>query len=156
VDLLADTWDLKHVLKLMAEKRKDFLCDLFLDQTVFAGSGNIVKNEVLFNIRRHPLVRLGQINSSDWPDLALAVREYCWNFYEWKKKFELRKHWQVYRKSTCPLCGKKLTRKNLGKFSRRTFFCSKHQSLAVKRRLHVHPVLPLVGPSSEREAPLDH
>jgi endonuclease-8 len=156
VDLLSDKWNVRHVLQLMGRKEDSYLCDLFLDQSVFAGSGNIVKNEVLFNIRRHPLTKLSQVPRKDWPKLAQAVRAYCRNFYEWKKKFELRRHWQVYRQSKCPLCKEKLVRENLGKFSRRTFYCARHQPLKARlTKLAVFPVLPVKGIASP-EARLDH
>jgi hypothetical protein len=37
------------------------VCDALLDQNVFAGVGNIIKNEVLFRIRVHPLSKLGAL-----------------------------------------------------------------------------------------------
>ena len=158
VDLMSQAWDAGHVVQLMASKRNSPLCDLLLDQTVFAGSGNIVKNEVLFNIRRHPLTRLSRLAAQDWLRLAHAVHSYCWNFYEWKKKFELRKHWQVYRQRLCPLCETKLIREPLGKYERLTFYCSRHQPLYTGiRKMQVREVL-AVKPDS-RSAPqerLDH
>jgi endonuclease-8 len=132
------------------------LCDLFLDQNAFAGSGNIVKNEVLFNIRRHPLTLLSQIPRKDWPRLATAVHDYCWNFYEWKKKYELRKHWQVYRRRTCPICDAHLVVANLGKFLRKTFYCPHHQSMdAAAEKLRIFKVLPIRRQASA-EKQLDH
>ena len=159
VDLMSSRWDPDHVVQLMATKRNSPLCDLLLDQTVFAGSGNIIKNEVLFNIRRHPLTRLSRLDRQDWPRLAQAVHSYCWNFYEWKKKFELRKHWQVYRQRLCPLCERKLIREPLGKNARLTFYCSRHQLLYTKvRKMQVRAVLPIqrIPTSGQPEPPLDH
>jgi endonuclease-8 len=156
VDLMSDCWDKAHVVDLMGRKRNAFLCDLFLDQNIFAGSGNIVKNEVLFNIRRHPLTKLAHVSEKDWPRLAEAVHEYCWNFYEWKKEYQLRKHWQVYRQSKCPLCDRKLVRENVGKFARRTFYCAQHQPLPTRiRKLQIFRVLP-VERQIPRERPIDH
>ena len=160
VDLMSPEWDPTHVVQLMAPKRNSPLCDLLLDQTVFAGSGNIIKNEVLFNIRRHPLTRVSRLARQDWLRLAQAVHSYCWNFYEWKKKFELRKHWQVYRQRVCPLCARKLVREPLGKDARLTFYCARHQPLYTQiRKLHVRAVLP-IQPISTRpglpEPRLDH
>jgi endonuclease-8 len=156
VDVLSPFWDEKHVLGLLEKKSRAFLCDLLLDQSLFAGSGNIVKNEVLFNIRRHPLTKLSDIKKEDWPRLVHAVREYCENFYTWKKNFELRRHWQVYRRSVCPICKTKLIRENLGKFQRRTFYCPKHQLLKRDtKRMRVLPVLPITN-SMPRESTFDH
>src|SRR5690606_20317660 len=47
VDVLSDEWNEAYVTKLLKDKGDPYLCDLFLDQSLFAGSGNIVKNEVL-------------------------------------------------------------------------------------------------------------
>jgi endonuclease-8 len=158
-DLMSKKWNLKHVLKLMEKKKTSYLCDLFLDQTVFTGSGNIVKNEVLFNIRRHPLTRLSQIARKDWPELASAVHKYCLNFYHWKKRFELRQHWQVYRQRTCPLCATKITREKVGHWMRQSFFCPRHQAPPTQRSktraLKVHAVLPLKT-TPAKESRLDH
>lgn len=157
VDLMSDKWDRGHVLELMEKKTDSYLCDLFLDQKIFAGSGNIVKNEVLFNIRRHPLTKLSAVSRRDWPKLADEVRKYCLNFYEWKKKFELRKHWQVYRKSKCPVCDTKVKIEKNGKLERKSFFCPNCQSLSARRasRLKVFDVMPIRGPK-ELERHFDH
>jgi endonuclease-8 len=146
VDLMSPAWCLTHVLRLLVHKRSTWLCDLLLDQGIFAGSGNIVKNEVLFNIRRHPLTKLSQVSEKDWPALVRAVRDYCFHFYEWKKKYELRKHWQVYRKNICPICRSKLVKVTLGKLSRKTFYCQHCQSSSLARRkLRVFQVLPITA-----------
>lgn len=156
VDVLSDDWDEKHVRKLMKEKGDPYLCDMLLDQTLFSGSGNIVKNEVLFNIRRHPLTKLSEIKSSDWKILVHAVRVYCENFYEWKKKFELRKHWQVYKRFHCKVCERKLKREKMGKGKRSTFFCPHCQNKKLtKEKLILHPVLPIKS-GGTKEKRLDH
>jgi len=51
------------------------------------------------------------------------ARAYSFDFLEWKKKFELRSHWQVHTKRTCPHCGGPLSKTYPGKTRRRTFFC---------------------------------
>jgi endonuclease-8 len=155
-DLLSPKWDVKHVVRFMKGKKSVALCDLFLDQHIFAGSGNIVKNEVLFNIRRHPLTPLSRVPQADWPALARAVRSYCSDFYKWKKKFELRRHWQVYRKGICPLCNGKLTREKTGKLKRGSFYCPNCQGLPARPcKLKVFPVRK-IAPVTEKEARLDH
>jgi endonuclease-8 len=143
-DIMSDQWKMKHVVKLMKAKKESFLCDLFLDQKVFAGSGNIVKNEVLFNIRCHPLTKLSQVPPADWPKIAQAIHQYGENFYEWKKLFELRRHWQVYRKSSCPVCGTKIVRTRTGKYQRGSFFCPRCQNPKARiKSLKVFPVVPI-------------
>ncbi|MBA2405615.1 MAG: hypothetical protein H0V66_12635 [Bdellovibrionales bacterium] len=156
MDLLSPKWNEKHVLKLMASKKDTFLCDLFLDQTLFAGSGNIVKNEVLFNIRRHPLTKLSQIEKGDWPKLVHAVRDYCFNFYDWKKKFELRQHWQVYRKLVCPVCKRKVEKMKVGKLNRMNFICPHCQNKRQRlKKFELFDVLPIGKVTGSKER-LDH
>lgn len=156
VDVMAPEWDQKHVVKLMATKQDSYLCDLFLDQNIFAGAGNIVKNEVLFNIRRHPLTRLSDIEKKDWSKLAKAVKDYCWNFYKWKKEYQLRKHWQVHRKVTCPLCERKLIKKKIGKLQRMSYHCKHCQNPKLKlEKLKVYPVLP-IEKNGIKEERFDH
>lgn len=156
VDVLSEQWDEKYVLDLMRKEKNPYLCDLFLNQNLFAGSGNIVKNEVLFNLRRHPLTRLDEIGTRDQKKLVHAVRAYCENFYEWKKKFELRKHWQVYKKRKCKVCESKLKLEKTGKGKRSTFYCPKCQSKKLTgTKLILHEVLPIRN-DGRKEKRLDH
>jgi endonuclease-8 len=157
VDVLSDDWDEKFVARLLKEMPQDtLLCDLFLDQSLFAGSGNIVKNEVLFNLRRHPETKLSDIDRKDYRVLCLAIRNYCEDFYIWKLQFELRQHWQVYKRKVCRLCGRKLEHEKLGKLKRSTFYCSHCQKSSRKaERLVLHEVLPVTG-KGMREPRLDH
>lgn len=156
VDVLSDEWDETYVAKMLKEEGDPYLCDLFLNQNLFAGSGNIVKNEVLFNLRRHPLTRLSDVNPRERKTLVHAIRAYCENFYEWKKQFELRRHWQVYKRFKCRNCERKLKREKLGKGKRSTFYCPYCQSKKhTSEKLILHEVLPIAkgGPKEKR---LDH
>lgn len=156
VDVLSPDWSEEHVVELLRKKKNSYLCDLFLDQHLFAGSGNIVKNEVLFNIRLHPLTKLSQIPEDEWFQIAHAVKDYCFNFYEWKKAYQLRKHWQVYKQYYCPVCESKLKREKLGATQRTTFYCEFCQAYSSrKQHLYIHDVLPMKG-SVEIEKRLDH
>jgi endonuclease VIII len=156
VNVLGKDWDEKYVLKLLKDNQDTYLCDLFLDQHLFAGSGNIVKNEVLFNLRRHPLTKVKDIDPKDYKKLVHAIRVYCENFYEWKKKYELRKHWQVYKRWKCRNCETKLKREKLGKGQRSTFFCPHCQGKShTKERIELHEVLP-IHTDGKREERFDH
>jgi formamidopyrimidine-DNA glycosylase len=65
---------------------------------------------------------------------CLYLRVSSYDFYNWKKKFELRKHWQVYKQKNCPNCGTKITLQHLGKHKRRTFFCNQCQVYKEKKQ----------------------
>ena len=128
-DLMSEAWDKKLVEQKVKEREAEFVCDALLDQDVFTGSGNIIKNEVLFLERLHPLTPVSALSSRSIKKLAGRTREYAFTFYEWKKKFVLREHWNVHRKGTCPRCGRKLAREKLGRLSRMAYYCASCQQL---------------------------
>jgi endonuclease-8 len=132
VDTLSDEWNPAKALASIKKLKKTMICDILLDQNIFAGSGNIVKNEVLFRIKVHPETMIGDMPLKKIKDLIAETRNYVFDFYNWKKEFELKKHFQVYTKKNCPTCGKILTKKHLGKGHRRTFFCEHCQVLYKK------------------------
>jgi endonuclease-8 len=105
------------------------VCDALLTQDIFAGSGNIIKNEVLFRERLHPLNKIEDLNVVQLESLIDATRSYAFDFLKWKKNFELKKHWQAHNRTICPRCNIAFKRAYLGKFKRRTFYCSNCQIL---------------------------
>lgn len=74
------------------------VCDALLDQNVFAGVGNIIKNEVLFRIKIHPENLIGALQSKQLKNLVEEAKNYSFYFYNWKKIYQLRKHWLIYKK----------------------------------------------------------
>jgi len=128
-DVLSEAWDPRLALRRLRSQPDMLVCDSLLDQEIFAGVGNIIKNEVLFRIRTHPLSTIGAIPAQKLRDLVREARQYSFDFLEWKKQFVLRKHWLVHNKGTCVRDGAKLTRAYLGQRNRRTFWCERCQRL---------------------------
>ena len=131
-DVMSDTWDPAAARRKLRSMPDVLVCDALLDQNVFAGVGNIIKNEVLFRIRVHPLCRVGALPAGKLSAMVDQARQYSFEFLEWKKAFVLRKHWLVHNKGTCPRCNVPLTRAYLGTRDRRTFYCERCQ---VRHRL---------------------
>jgi endonuclease-8 len=100
-----------------------------LDQNIFTGVGNIIKNEVLFRTKIHPESKVGNIPQKKINELIKEARNYSFDFLKWKKKYVLRKHWLAHTKSICPTCNTPMTRKHLGKTHRRSFYCENCQVL---------------------------
>lgn len=129
-DVMSDAWDPKAARSKLRLHPQMLACDALLDQTLFAGSGNIIKNEVLHRIRVHPESALGALPPRKLAELVAQAREYSFDFYAWKKAFVLKKHYQVHTKTTCPRCGLRLQfRAKLGRAQRRAFFCDNCQRL---------------------------
>jgi endonuclease VIII len=94
-----------------------------LDQQIFSGVGNIIKNEVLYRIKVHPETFVGNLPPKKLNELIREARNYSFDFLEWKKEYTLRKHWLAHTKKTCSRDGNKIIKKYLGRTNRRTFFC---------------------------------
>ncbi len=129
-DVMADAWDPVAARRKLRAQPGTLAADALLDQGVFAGVGNIIKNEVLFRIRVHPESTIGALPARKLAQLVAQAREYSFDFLEWKRAYVLKKHYQVHTKTTCPRDGTRLSyRKHLGRAQRRAFFCETCQKL---------------------------
>ncbi|MGN2248154.1 DNA-formamidopyrimidine glycosylase family protein [Frateuria sp. GZRR35] len=122
-DVMSDVWDPALARKRLRAMPDTLACDALLDQDVFAGVGNIIKNEVLFRIRTHPLSTIGALPARKLRELVEQARQYSFEFLQWKRAFVLRKHWLAHNKSICPRDHVKFHRAYLGRTNRRSFFC---------------------------------
>ena len=123
VDVMSPDWDPALASRKLKSQPDTLVCDALLDQDVFAGVGNIIKNEVLFRIRVHPETRIGDLPPRKLGQLIAQARAYSFDFLEWKKQYVLRQHWLVHRKRDCSECGARLNLAHLGTRQRRTFWC---------------------------------
>jgi endonuclease VIII len=128
VDPMSPAWDEEKALRSLGERADQPVCDVLLDQGVFSGVGNIIKNEVLFRRGLHPLTPVGALSARERRALVREARRYCFDFRRWKRKYELRKHWRIYRQRACPSCGMKAVLARTGRFERMSFFCPRCQA----------------------------
>jgi len=128
-DVMNENWNAAKARKKLRAIPMTLVCDALLDQTIFAGVGNIIKNEVLFRIRVHPKTRVGNLPSKKLTELIKEARQYSFDFLEWKKQYVLKKHWLVHTKKICPRDGSPVVKEYMGKTNRRTFYCNTCQQL---------------------------
>ncbi|MCF6751209.1 endonuclease [Pseudomonas stutzeri] len=127
-DVMSDAWRPRTTLKRLRERPRLLACDALLDQTLFAGSGNIIKNEVLYRIRVHPLSLIGELPAAKLRELVREARTYSFQFLDWKKAGVLKANWLAHGKRTCVRCRIPLVKvKALGRGQRRAFFCERCQ-----------------------------
>jgi endonuclease-8 len=124
---MSEHWDPQLALKRLRAQPDTLVCDALLDQDLFAGVGNIIKNEVLFRIHVHPLSTVGALPARKLRELVAEARNYSFDFLEWKKAFVLKKHWLAHTKRTCPRCHIPFVKAHLGRTHRRSFFCENCQ-----------------------------
>ncbi|MEJ5963643.1 DNA-formamidopyrimidine glycosylase family protein [Pedobacter immunditicola] len=126
-DVMSDQWNEAAAIQKLLSKPDTLVCDALLDQQIFAGVGNIIKNEVLYRIKVHPASKIGDLPPAILKQLVTEARNYSFDFLQWKKEYTLKKHWLAHAKRTCGRCNLPLQKVYLGKTNRRTFFCSKCQ-----------------------------
>lgn len=123
-DVMADEWDPKAARRKLKAMPDAICADALLEQEVFSGVGNIIKNEVLHRIRVHPATRVGDLPPRKLGEMIREARDYSFDFLRWKQEFVLRQHWQVHAKKTCPRDGTPLSFcRHLGTKQRRAFWC---------------------------------
>jgi len=128
-DVMNPAFSEAKALKKLQAKPQLLACDALLDQQIFAGVGNIIKNEVLFRIRVHPLSQVGAMPVEKLKQLIAEAVIYSFEFLEWKKAFTLKKHWLAHTKKICPRDEVPFIKAYIGKTNRRSFYCEVCQVL---------------------------
>jgi len=129
IDILSPKWDGRKALMALDERQKDELSDILLDQEVFAGVGNIIKNEVLSLVRQNPRTKVRALSDAERKELIEAARAFSKQFLSWRKKFVLRKNLKVHGRAACPYCGGKLVKEKTGVRERWAYWCPVDQPL---------------------------
>jgi endonuclease VIII len=127
-DVMSDDWDEEAAVEKTKQEEKALVCDLLLNQNIFAGVGNIIKNEVLFRTKIHPESLTGKLPAEKLKELIKEARNFSFDFLEWKKNFELKKHYKAHTKKICPRCNIPFVKKHTGKTNRRSFYCESCQT----------------------------
>ncbi|UXA51853.1 endonuclease [Xanthomonas prunicola] len=129
-DVMNPLWDAAQARRKLRAAPCLLAADALLDQTIFAGVGNIIKNEVLHSIHVHPESTVGALPARKLGQLVPQARDYSFDFSTWKKACVLKTHYQMHTKTSCPRDRAPLQcRKHLGKAGRRAFFCEVCQRL---------------------------
>lgn len=133
IDIMARAWDPAHAFDQLKAHEGEEVADVLLDQAVFAGVGNIIKNEVLALEHVHPRTRVAQLSTAQRKSLIARPREFSLRFLRWRKAFALRKHLRIHQKGHCPVCGGPVTHMKTGKRQRMSHFCPRCQVLPKRR-----------------------
>lgn len=62
-DIMSASWDKKKALIKLKKSPKTEIADALLDQTIFTGVGNIIKNEVLLRAKTSPLRKIEELST---------------------------------------------------------------------------------------------
>lgn len=128
-DVMNPLWDSRKAKRSLNSKPGMLVCDALLDQHIFSGVGNIIKNEVLFRIKVHPESDVTKLPPAKLNALVKEASVYSFQFLQWKKDFVLKKHWLAHTRKICPRDHIPFEKKHLGKTHRRSFYCTQCQQL---------------------------
>jgi len=123
VNIMSNTFDIKKALLQLRNNNDQEIADVLLDQDIFAGVGNMIKNEVLSLVFIHPQTLVKDLSDKKLKELIKVTKEFSYQFYLWRKEFLLLKHLKIHRKSVCPHCETKVIREKTGKKQRWSYYC---------------------------------
>lgn len=129
-DVMSPQYDEGAAYEKVMKKSNAEISDVLLDQKIFTGVGNKIRNEVLFTSKILPMRKVKDIDPFTLQQLVKDTHELSHQFYEWRKIGELNNgmHWNIYKKKVCTVCGGPVTHAYTGKQQRSSYFCQQCQS----------------------------
>src|SRR4051812_911630 len=122
-DVISNDWNAKAAIKKLKAIPDALICDALLNQDIFSGIGNIIKNEVLFRVKVQPLSLVGKIPAIKWDEILNELVNYSYQFLEWRKRGEFQQHWLANARKLCPRDKVPFIKAYLGKNPRRSYYC---------------------------------
>ena len=123
-DVLSEAWSPRAALRKMRRHPRAEIADVLLDQEIFAGVGNIIKNEVLFRARTSPFARVGRLSARTLNAIVADARTFSFRFLELRRRSLscARILKSMVGASVRPAAGR-VSRAVHGTRRRRSFFC---------------------------------
>lgn len=135
-DIMSDQWDPAKALDSLQTKPTTMIGDALLDQNLFSGVGNIIKNEALYRSKVHPESQIGAIPTARLKTVIKEARDYSFDFLKWRKKGELSAHFNVYQQTNDEGSHPKVVRKETGTSKRISYFIPAIQKLYRIKKAH--------------------
>ena len=127
-DILSPQFDKAYVKTLLKKKGDKTIDDVLMDQEIFTGVGNKIRNEALYRAAIHPLSIISKTPAVKISKLLSEVVKYANIFYQQLKKTGVNDTFQVYQQEYAA-DGSEVTMKVLPKSKRKIFFSEHRQKL---------------------------
>lgn len=122
-------WDEKKLFTLLSMNKDRMIGEILLDQRIFAGVGNILRNEILFRSGIRPDRRIKDIPEDRIKLLIKMTKRLSEDFLDSKIKGRgIKQLLMVYNSKYCKRCGGRLEFYRDEITGRKTFFCPNCQS----------------------------
>ena len=129
-DILSKKFDKAFVKTLLKKQACKTIDDVLMNQDIFSGVGNKIRNEALYRAAIHPLSITGKIPPAKITKLLSEVVNYARIFYKQLHKKGVNDDFKVYQQEYAA-DGSKVTMKVLPKSKRKIFFSEHRQVLYV-------------------------
>jgi endonuclease-8 len=130
VDILSPKFNPAHVRKLLKEQASKTIDDVLMNQDIFSGVGNKIRNESLYRAGIHPQSITGKIPAAKITLLLKEVVKYAKLFYKNLEKNGTHDAFGVYKQQHAA-DGSEVTMKVLPKTKRKIYFSEYRQKLYV-------------------------
>lgn len=129
-DILKKEFDPEFILEELKTKHdNEMIGDVLMDQSLFAGVGNIIRIEALYHAKIHPESLVKQIPEKKLIFLLKMIIDYGEEFLNLLKTDTVKESALVYGKKVCPKDKSELLVEEMGKIKRKTYVCLKCQKL---------------------------
>jgi endonuclease VIII len=95
IDIMSPQWDSANAVENIRAHPQEEIADVLLDQEIFAGVGNIIKNEVLSLVHINPRALANSLSFTQLVELVSQTHAFSKQFYAWRKEFVLMKNLQI-------------------------------------------------------------
>lgn len=75
-DIMSSAWDPQKAFAALKNQQEDEIADLLLDQSIFSGVGNIIKNEVLFLVKKMPTTLVKDLTQSQLKKVIKKLKSF--------------------------------------------------------------------------------
>ncbi len=122
-DVMNSKWSAKKAINKIKLQPALLACDALMDQQIFSGVGNIIKNEVLYRTRIHPLSVVNKLPKAKLSEMLNEAVNYSFDFFNWKKAHIFSKNWKAYQQKDCPRDHVPFHKSDTGKSRRTSYYC---------------------------------
>lgn len=129
-DILHKNFDAAYVKLLLKEEAKKPIDDVLMDQNIFTGVGNKIRNEALYRAGIHPLSITGKIPAAKITKLIKEVLAYAKIFYHALETKGVNDNFSVYKQEYAA-DGSEVTMQVLPRTKRKIYFSEHNQQLYI-------------------------
>ncbi|MEM0078704.1 MAG: hypothetical protein QXR78_00310 [Nitrososphaerota archaeon] len=129
-DPLSDEWDEERVYENITKFREEKIGIVLLNQSVIAGIGNILRNEILFRVGVNPERKVGDLSPEEIHKIIYYAKELSRQYLELKIQGKrIKDILRVYNRfsSICEICGHPIKFYRQKPINRKTFVCENCQ-----------------------------